>query len=166
MRALRVLGVMTGLLLAAPSSVAADVSTAFQASANVVRRCAISATNLSFGVYPSVAPPTVFGTSTITVTCNIGENYRIGLNSGFNALGGGPTAQRRMARTSAPVEYLDYNLYRDAAHTQYWGDTGTTRVAGVGDGSSQSYTVYGRLPGAQPVSIGAYVDTVTVTLRN
>ena len=160
------LGVTAGLLTAAPLSIAAQVSTPFTVSANVVRRCAVAATNLAFGAYPATAGAApVLATSTITVTCNVGETYRLGLNNGVNASGGGPVAQRRMA-DAAQIRYLNYNLFQDPARTQKWGDTGSDRVPGTGTGSAQTYTVYGQLPGSQVVPVGAYVDTVTVTVRN
>jgi spore coat protein U-like protein len=166
MRASRIIFVMAGLLTAAPLSIAAQVSVPFAVTATVVRGCDIAATNLAFGVYPAVAsPPALLATSTIRVTCQLGDTYTIGLDNGLNA-GGGPFAQRRMARTVAPASYLNYGLFRDASRTQNWGDTGPTRVSATGTGSSQAYTVYGQLPGAQVVPVGAYIDTVTVTVRN
>lgn len=166
MRLLRVFVVIAGLLTAAPLSFAAQVSTPFIASATVARGCTISATNLVFGAYPAIAgATTVMGTSTITVTCAVGDTYTVGLDSGLNG-GGGQEPPRRMARATAPVDFLNYELFRDAARTQYWGDNGQTRVTATGSGLAQSHTVFGRLPGAQVVRVGAYIDTVTVTVRN
>jgi spore coat protein U-like protein len=163
MRKLRVIAVCTGLLSAAPLCTAAQVAAPFAVSATVVRGCIIATTNLAFGSYPAVAAgPTVLATATIQVTCELGDTYTIGLNDGVNRAGG----QRRMARSSAPVSYLNYNVFQDAARTVAWGDNGTSRVSAVGTGGAQSYTVFGQLPGAQVVPAGAYVDTVTVTVRN
>ncbi len=163
MRVLRVLASGVGLLVAAPLSLAAQVTTPFAVTTSVVRGCIIATTDLAFGVYPGVpTAPTLLGASTIRVTCSLGDTYTIGLSDGMSQTG----AQRRMARTTAPVAYLNYNLFRNAALTQAWGDTGPTRVSGVGSGNAQSYTVYGQLPGAQVVPVGSYVDTVTVTVRN
>jgi len=163
MRAMRVIALSTGLLTAAPLSIAAQVTIPFAVSATVVRGCAIAATNLAFGTYPAFfSPPSLLGTSTIRVTCDLGDTYTIGLSDGLHDSG----AQRRMARTVAPIRYLNYGLYQDAALTQVWRDTGPTRKDATGTGGPQSYTVYGHLPGAQVVPTGAYVDTVTVTVRN
>lgn len=163
MRLMRVCIVTAGLLMAAPLSIAAQVTAPFTVSATVVRGCAISAGDLTFGNYPAIAvPPTVLGTSTISVTCELGDTYTIGLSDGVNAVG----VQRRMARVAVPVAYLSYNLFQDAGLAVIWRDTGPTRVSGVGSGAAQLYTVYGQLPGAQTVPVGAYIDTVTVTVRN
>jgi spore coat protein U-like protein len=168
MRTVRVIAVIAGLLTAAPLSIAGQVTLPFAVSATVVRNCVIAATDLAFGVYPSIAsPPTLLGTSTVSVSCQLGDTYTIGLSNGVNATGGGIGAQRRMARTAAPISYLNYSLFRDAGLTQPWRDTGQTRVNATGTGSAQSYTVFGQLPGGQGgVPVGSYVDTVTVTVRN
>jgi spore coat protein U-like protein len=163
MRSLRILAVSAGLLTAAPLCIGAQVTTAFTATANVVRGCAIATTDMNFGSYPALpTAPTSSATSTITVTCELDDTYTIGLDDGSNSLG----ALRRMARVVLPVAYLNYGLYQDAAYFQIWRDTGPTRVSGVGTGFPQVYTVYGQLPGAQVVPVGTYVDTVTVTVRN
>lgn len=160
---MRVCIIVAGLLTAAPLSMAAQVTIPFTVSATVMRGCAVSATDLVFGNYPATAaPPTVLATSTINVTCELGDTYTIGLSDGANATG----TQRRMLRIAPPVAYLNYNLFRDAGLTQAWGDTGPTRLAGVGTGFVQAHTVYGQLPGGQIVPVGAYIDTVTVTVRN
>lgn len=162
MRILRVIALSAGLLSAAPLCFA-QVTVPFAVSATVVRGCIIATTNLAFGSYPAVAAgPTVLATSTVQITCGLGDTYTIGLDDGVNRAG----SQRRMARTAAPVNFLNYNLFQDAARTRPWGDNGGTRVNAVGTAAPQSYTVYGQLPGAQIVPAGAYVDTVTVTVRN
>lgn len=163
MRKLRVLALSAGLLGAAPLCFAAQVTVPFAVSVTVVRGCIIATTDLAFGSYPAVAAgPTVLATSTILVTCELADTYTIALDDGVNRAG----VQRRMGRTAAPVQYLNYNVFRDAARTLPWGDNGGTRVNAVGTGAAQSYTVFGELPGAQIVPAGAYVDTVTVTVRN
>ena len=163
MRKLRVIAFSAGLLSAAPLCIAAQVTAPFAVSATVVRGCIIATTNLAFGSYPAVAAgPTLLATSTIQITCELGDTYTIVLDDGVNRAG----SQRRMARTAAPAAHLNYNVFRDAARTVPWGDNGGTRVDAVGTGGAQSYTVFGELPGAQVVPAGAYVDTVTVTVRN
>lgn len=163
MRILHRLIVTAGLLTAAPLCIGAQVTTSFTATADVVRGCAIATTDMNFGTYPALATaPTLAATSTITITCELADTYTIGLDDGGNASG----TQRRMARVSLPVSYLNYGLYQDAAQTQVWRDTGPTRVNAVGSGFPQAYTVYGQLPGAQVVPLGGYADTVTVVVRN
>ena len=63
---------------------------------------------------------------------------------------------------------LAYDLFRDAARLLPWGD-GTTlgaRLPGVGTGSAQNLTVYGRIPAAQAsAGAGDYGDSVIVTVE-
>jgi len=152
-----------GLLTAAPLSMAAQVTIPFTVTATVMRGCAVSATDLVFGNYPATAaPPTVLSTSTISVTCELGDTYTIGLSDGANVTG----TQRRMLRTAPSAAYLNYNLFQDAGLTLEWRDNGPTRLPGVGTGFVEAHTVYGQIPGGQIVPVGAYIDTVTVTVRN
>lgn len=163
MDALRVVLVSAGLLTAAAPCIAQQVGTTFGVSAFVIRGCAIAIPDLAFGNYQALAsPPAVFAATTVTVTCALGDTYTIGMNAGANRSG----QQRRMARVPGPVSYLNYSLYRDAARTQEWGDTGVNRLDAVGTGAAQSFPVYGTLAGGQSVPAGAYIDTVTVTVRN
>lgn len=61
-------------------------------------------------------------------------------------------------------DFLDYELYEDAARTDIWDNT--LDVQGTGDGSAAgvSHTVYGRIPALQNISADGYTDTITVTL--
>lgn len=77
-------------------------------------------------------------------------------------------------RLQSGVNLLNYNLYTTAAYSQVWGDgSGST---GVVAGSmvigfvfwpttdTGTHTVFGRIPGAQDVSPGAYLDTIVVSV--
>jgi spore coat protein U-like protein len=69
---------------------------------------------------------------------------------------------------------LYYNLYRNAARTEIWGNgTGGSFVVsgslkpgpGVGNETrSETYTVYGRVPEQQDADTGDYSDTIVITL--
>ncbi|MDR6870988.1 spore coat protein U-like protein [Bosea sp. BE125] len=60
---------------------------------------------------------------------------------------------------------VNYSLFRDASRTLNWGTTiGTDTVAGTGNGSGQSFTVYGRVPVQTTPSPALYSDTITVTV--
>lgn len=82
--------------------------------------------------------------------------------------GNGPSfTNRRMVNGS---QQLSYNLYQDTGRTIIWGD---------GSGGSSSYLIrnpqpnnqdirlpiFGRIPAGQSVRVGAYNDTITVTLN-
>ena len=60
---------------------------------------------------------------------------------------------------------LQYNLYTDPARTEIWGDGqfGVT-VPGAGNGTTQSFPVYGRVFPGQVVPSGPYSDYIQVTV--
>ncbi|KAB8192930.1 protein U [Lysobacter maris] len=133
----------------------------FTATATVPDNCTIgSATTLDFGTVGGAVATDVEQTSTITMTCTQRTAWDVALDDGQNASGG----VRRM-RLGASADYLDYELYRDAARTQRWGATpGTDTEVGTGTGSAQALTVHGRVPAPQSVPAGAYGDVITVTV--
>ena len=65
----------------------------------------------------------------------------------------------------SPSGALNYQLYRDSARQQIWGDTpGTDTETGVGSGLTTDRTVFGAVPAAQVVPAGDYTDTITVRI--
>jgi spore coat protein U-like protein len=97
-------------------------------------------------------------TSTITVTCTTGAAYNVGLDGG----GSGNINARRMINGTNNV---GYQLYSNSARTNVWGNTvGTDTVAGSGNGTSQTLTVYGRVPPQTTPVAAVYNDTVNVTV--
>jgi spore coat protein U-like protein len=60
---------------------------------------------------------------------------------------------------------VNYSLYTTAVRTVVWGNTvGTDTMAGTGNGASQAFTVYGRVPTQTTSAPGNYTDTVTATV--
>ncbi len=63
---------------------------------------------------------------------------------------------------------MNFNLYKDAAFTQVWGDgtASTFTVAGTGSGllTANSLTVYGQIPVSQDKPTGTYSSLITVTV--
>ncbi len=131
------------------------------ASATVSNSCRITlSTDLDFGTVGALFANRD-QTSTIIVRCPAGTNWRLGLSNGSNASG----TVRRMR--SAASNYITYELYRDAARTQRWGNTPGTDTSdgtGAGESSPLTQTVYGRVPPQATAPAGAYTDIVTVTL--
>lgn len=144
--------------LGAGSAFSAQDTDTFQVSATVLAACSITANDLAFGNYDPSAG-NIDTTTTLDVTCTNGTGYELGLNGGTTAAS---VAARQMG---GPGVNLDYSLFRDAPRTQNWEDIGSgNTVTGTGDGTSQSVTVFGRLPGGQFTTGGFYSDTVTATV--
>ena len=154
------------LFLASPAYAATD-NTTFQVTATINAVCNISATNLDFGVYDPFGATPLDATSTVTLNCTPNTAYSIALNSGLHS--GGSFSSRSMKLATGP-ELMDYNVYRDAAHTEIWGDgtASTFIVSGttpVGTPSPVNVTAYGRIPAGQnALPTGAYADTIDATV--
>ncbi len=145
------------------SAAAASATTSFQVSATVISTCTVSATDLVFGNYSPVATADSDSASSVTVQCTNLTPYAIGLGAGGGA--GATVAERKMTKDA---QTLAYSLYQDLARSTVWGDSfgaGGNAVSAIGNGLSQSHTVYGRVPKGQNVNIGTYTDTVLVTVN-
>lgn len=133
-----------------------------QAQATTINSCVVaiaSASDMDFGSHASLASAWT-GTSTITLDCPSNTTWQLGLSNGLHALG----TQRRMAGPGG--DFVNYELYRDAARTQRWGSTlgGDTYPKPTTATNPMSLTVYGRVPAQPDVTPGVYIDTITVTL--
>ena len=92
--------------------------------------------------------------------CTDTTPYNIGLDAGTGT--GATVTVRKLTSGGATV---NYTLYSDTGRTTVWGNTvSTDTVAATGNGASQSYTVYGRVPAQTTPAPGTYTDTVTVTV--
>ena len=143
-------------------------------AATAASDCSVTASGVAFGTYdPSIATPDD-STGSVVVTCTYTgpggvdtANYTVTLSTGTS----GSYAPRVLA---AGTSQLDYNLFRDAARTQVWGNAsaGTTIITGslkVGPGRGNgtrtaTHVVYGRIPQLQDADTGDYTDSILVTL--
>lgn len=154
-----------GVLLAmAGTAQAAEKTTTFLVTANVLENCTITAGDLDFGDW--TVDVDVTAPSTITVRCTAGTDYVVNLSGGTTT---GNVLDREM--TGGGAININYNLYTDAGHLNIWGDGngGTFNLGGIGAGMgvAQALTVRGQLlASANPglIEAGAYSDTVTATI--
>jgi spore coat protein U-like protein len=153
----------TAVLAAAVPAFAQTATGTLAVNGTVVRACTVATTPLNFGTaIPSPLVGNVDATGGITATCSPTVPYTIALGAGTGT-GATVAARRLMNGTNT----LNYAMYSNAARTTLWGDNsnGTTLVAGVGNGTAQAITVYGRIPTGQAPVPGTYADSVTVTLN-
>ena len=125
--------------------------------------CTISVTSVAFGTYNVFTTSADDSTGTITYRCNAtAANISISLSDGSSS-----TFSPRTLRKGS--EILTYNLYRNAARTNIWGNgTGGTSVytrANPPNNSNVNLTIYGRIPAQQDVSAGNYSDTVSAVIN-
>jgi spore coat protein U-like protein len=118
-----------------------------------------TAADMDFGTTPGNIAAPIDASTDLTVNCNNGAVYDIGLGLGGNATGG----QRRMFNGT---QYVNYDLYQDAGRNTAWGAQGSgTEQGGTGTNAAQTVTVYGRVPSGQSIGAGTYSDTVTATIE-
>jgi spore coat protein U-like protein len=157
-----------------PMAVFENAAEAGTATANltvqvaITASCTINTATLDFGsnAGTTLISSAINGATTVSVTCTNGSPYSIGMDNGANVSG----SQRRMA---SGANFLNYNLYTDAARLNAWttaasNSTCTTTSScflGTGSGSAQSVNIYGTVPsvGTAPPT-GVYTDTVTMTI--
>jgi spore coat protein U-like protein len=135
-------------------------------TASVAANCTITTAPVAFGAYDPVganAAADLLATGTVTVACTKGAPTTIDLGNGTNFLAG----SRRM---NSATDFMNYALYKDAARTLVWGTGpglvgGTTAAYTAASVAPTAITVYGTVPMAQNVSVGAYSDTVVATIN-
>lgn len=142
---------MRKLLLAAAVTCAA-------LPARAVPSChGISVTPLSFGSYDVYGAAPLDSAGTISYSCPPPAVPSVTIDLGLS-FGNG---RRRMA-LGLGSEFLEYEVYVDAARTAVW--PSTTAIA-VPQGNNSTIPFYGRVFPQQDVSVGTYTDTLVVTFN-
>ncbi len=146
----------------APVAQAVATNTTVVVSATVIDSCTVIATPLVFGNYDGIGSSVLDAAATVMPVCTSGTYYSIALDAGLG--NGASLTNRKLTGPGGAV--LNYGIFTDAGRTIIWGDGtgGTSNNANTGIGSVQSLTMYGRVPAEQSATVGAYVDTITVTL--
>ena len=130
--------------------------------------CTVSTTPTAFGNYLPLSGSANTSNATVSVTCNSTISLLVSYSLALSTGTGGSFAARSMA---GGASRLAYQLYRDSAYSQIWGD-GTSATYTVTDGYllsvltpvTRNYTAYGRIPASQNVATGGYTDTIMVLL--
>ncbi len=146
----------------------------FMVSVMVDNDCMISNSNtLQFGhVAPVLGASTGAGlaltgqTTHFSVVCSKNTRYTLYLNQGSTA---SSTVDRRLMSGSTPgnMDQLQYQLYLDPACSTIWGDGASGSaggISGVGSGSPQLYTVYGRILPQDTPNADLYSSIITASL--
>ncbi|MBH1971772.1 spore coat protein U domain-containing protein [Moraxellaceae bacterium AER2_44_116] len=136
---------------------AATVTDNLAVSATVIANCSIDAatTPLAFGNYDAVvanASTPKDAAASVDVTCTDGA-------VGVTLSAGNGTAFSGTRRMSSGANRLPYELFSDAGRTAAFAAEPVTA-----DGSLQTIDVYGRIPAANTAPVGAYTDTLVMTV--
>ena len=128
--------------------------------------CSVSATGVNFGAYDVFVATPYDSTGTVTVSCDQAPPVDVTIAIGPSGTSGG-FIPRQMRSTSSP-DRLNYNLFVNAGRSTVWGDgaagTSTVFLKNVKKNRPAFTTIYGRIPPGQDVSVGAYSDSLTVTI--
>jgi len=129
----------------------------FSVNATVASSCEVDSASLNFGQIPGALAGPIDASTSLTVRCSAGVPYAVRLTQGT----GGPEGRTLKAGSAQ----LLYGLYQNAARSQPWGSLATNDVDSAGTGTSQSFSVYGRIFGGQTAPVGTYSDSVIVTVE-
>jgi spore coat protein U-like protein len=145
----------------ANSASAATATSTFTVQMTITSSCVINSTStLNFSGSQGVLVANVDATSSVLVQCTNTTPYNIGLDAGTGT--GATVTTRKLTNGSNTI---NYSLYSDSGRSTVWGNTvGTNTVSGTGNGASQSYTIYGRVPPQTTPAAATYTDTITVTV--
>ena len=147
-------------LIGGTQASAATATGTFSVSMTIQASCLLnSSSGIAFGT-TGVLSTNTDATGTLGIQCTTSTPYTVALDAGAGAAA--TTTTRKLTGSGSTINYA---LYRDSARTLTWGNTtGTDTVAGTGNGSTQTLTVYGRVPSQSTPAAGAYADTVNVTI--
>jgi spore coat protein U-like protein len=153
---------VTAMVLMAADASAQTATSTFAVTANVVSKCTITSTALAFSDYDPLVTNAVTpldANGSVTVRCTKGTNSNIGLDLGL-----APTGVIR--RMSGGGDFLEYQLYKEAARNNVWGNSGADLVnPGVSPSMApRVVTVYGRVFAGQDVTSGGYSDSIVATI--
>jgi spore coat protein U-like protein len=146
--------------LASGAAYGSTTTAPFTVQTTITASCVIdSASTLNFGSQ-GVLTSVVNATSTIQIQCANTKPYNIGLDAGTAT--GATVTTRKMTNAGNTISYA---LYSNAGMTTNWGNTvGTDTVSATGNGTAQSYTVYGQVPAQATPAPATYTDTITVSV--
>lgn len=146
---------------------AATHSSTLTVGASIGDRCTMLTVPLSFGSYDVNDPTPLDAAGSISINCTssiINLLMHLRLGQGQQPAPGSSTSTPLRRMTDGNGHFLRYDIYRNTARSQVWGDTLLTAVfPGFGPYPVQ-LNVYGRIPPQQLVEPGSYADTVQATI--
>lgn len=120
---------------------------------------------VNFGAYSVFAPSPLTSTGSLSIRC-------VGIGAGVSpisvSLSPGVSGSFQPRKMTKIGDTLNYNLYLDPNGARIWGDgTSGTQIysAAVSNNQLVNLTIFGRIPPGQDVSVGAYTDTIVLTVN-
>lgn len=137
-------------------SEAAEMTSSFPVTAQVVPVCTVATVPLNFG--PMMSGETVMQTVELLAKCTQSTPYQLILDGGLH----GSAGLRNMA--DAGGNLIPYRLYKDTTHSVEWTEGVAGATSAVGTGLDQPHTLHGVASPSALVPAGVYADTVSVTI--
>ncbi|RCW86462.1 Csu type fimbrial protein [Phyllobacterium bourgognense] len=159
---------LTGSAFAASRTGTLNVKLTIESGCSVYTTNSANST-MDFGTWATLSEnldqSTTFNVSCTDVsTATAKKSVEVSLDGGKN----GTVAQRKLVKTGDATKTINYNLYTDNTYATPWGATsGTdtvTKELPATTSTNLAFTVYGRVPVQATPPVGAYTDTVVVTL--
>jgi spore coat protein U-like protein len=154
------------LLTTCSESGAAMSSLAMTPAATVVQKCSIANASMSFPNYDPLSSSATATTASVSVTCTKGTTgASVGLDNGLNSANASGGQHRAM---KSGTHYLSYDIWQDAAHTIFWGNTAGTNAEAVPvptSATAQTLTAFGQIPAKENAPAGSYADSVVETVN-
>ena len=126
--------------------------------------CTVGSGALAFGVLFDLTPTTTLdGSGSFSVNCiGTGIAYTVALDKGTY----GTSISSRSMQLAGGSALLAYQIYQDSGHSVIFGDgvIGSTESGSLPLGGVATVNVFGRIPSQSSIAVGAYADSVTVTL--
>lgn len=174
-KTLLIIGTLALLPAAPPAESAGTVTGTLGATLTIITGCYINdgtapggLTNLgtiNFGTVSTLnaeirVPYSSTSSGALNLYCSANTAYSIAIDNGAHASG----TQRRLA--SGTPEYVNYNLYKDAAYGDAWGTTGSDLLTGTATTITTAIPllVYSQIPIQLTPGVNTYTDTVNVTV--
>jgi spore coat protein U-like protein len=136
-----------------------------------IMTCSGANVSLPFGGYDVLNAAPTDTQSDFLVTCSRdGGPANVTLTVSLGPSGVSGSISPRQMRRTAGTERLDYNLFREPARSNVWGQTigvdTVTRTLNVPNKGSNTaaFNIFGRIPAQQDLRIGSYTDTLVVTV--
>ncbi len=151
------LAIAVALCGVSSSGLAATATAPMAVTAIITNLCSVNTVALAFAELSLVGVTN--STGAVNVTCTIGGTYTVSLDSGLHA-----TGSQRNLTSLLSNNVLSYNVYSDSARSIPWLAASPNVVTGIGTGLPQPLIVYGQIPANQTIVVGAYLDTIQVTV--
>ena len=122
--------------------------------------CTITSAAVVFPNYDVANAAPTTAAPLVQLSCN--GNGAATISIGASSVSGS-IPSRQMKHATLP-DRLNYNLYTSSGYTTVWGTAAGSTYTIASIKTTDTATIYARIPAGQDVSVGSYSDTVTLSI--